>query len=573
MFSVFCFNLLLASAALATPTRRATTVHELRQSVPKAFANKGPASPDTTVDLRIGLTPSDRTGLIKALYDVSTPGSCLYGQHLSAGQVNSLRAPTPETLSAVTSWLSSNGVTNITNNNDSWLSFSIPVSQANSLLDANFEEYVHTESGVASIRTLGYSIPADLQNHIDVVHPTTSFVPPLTSGHSPTFVTSFVPSTNVNGTNGTAPDSCATTITPDCIFDLYGVPQDAASQSSNTSNASSTNIIAVTGFINQFAQQSDLQAFLTKFRPDISSDTTFDQQSVDGGQNPQDSSQAGVEANLDIQYTVGIATGVPVLFVSVGDTSNDGAAGFLDAMNFLVGLDSIPPQVTTSYGFNEGDLSPSVQAKLCDTYAAIGARGTSVLFASGDGGVSGTQTQDCTTFQPTFPASCPFLTAVGSTTGISPEVAADFSSGGFSNAFGVPDYQSEAVSAYLSTLGDTNSGLFNSSGRGIPDVSTQGQNVAIVNSGQTGNVAGTSCSSPMFASIVALINDRLISNGKSPLGFLNPFLYGHPEMFTDVTKGSNPGCSTQGFPAASGWDPVTGLGTPLFDKMLTAAGL
>jgi len=66
--------------------------------------------------------------------------------------------------------------------------------------------------------------------------------------------------------------------------------------------------------------------------------------------------------NLDIQYTVGVATGVPVTFVSVGDNYQDGDDnGFLDIINALLGQ-SAPPQVlTTSYGLNvESDLSKSL---------------------------------------------------------------------------------------------------------------------------------------------------------------------------------------------------------------------
>ncbi|KAK0184309.1 hypothetical protein F5146DRAFT_938685, partial [Armillaria mellea] len=54
-----------------------------------------------------------------------------------------------------------------------------------------------------------------------------------------------------------------------------------------------------------------------------------------------------------------------------------------------------------------------------------------------------------------------------------------------------------------------------------------------------------SCSSPIFASVISLINDRLVAAGKPVLGFLNPFLYAHPSAFFDITTGSNPGC---GFP-------------------------
>ena len=204
----------------------------------------------------------------------------------------------------------------------------------------------------------------------------------------------------------------------------------------------------------------------------------------------------------------------------------------------------------------------------------LGARGTSILFSSGDGGVSGSQSSDCTTFVPTFPSGCPYMTSVGATTGINPETAASFSSGGFSNIFTQPLYQSSAVSAYLAQLGTTNAGLFNPTGRGFPDVSTQGENFLIFNGGEEFSVDGTSCSSPTFASVIALLNDRLIAAGRPPLGFLNPFLYSTgASAFNDVTSGSNPGCGTDGFPAVAGWDPVTGLGTPNFAKLLAAVGL
>ena len=165
------------------------------------------------------------------------------------------------------------------------------------------------------------------------------------------------------------------------------------------------------------------------------------------------------------------------------------------------------------------------------------------------------------------------VTSVGATTSIS-ETAADFSSGGFSTIFSQPSYQSSAVSSYLSRLGSTNQGKFNRTGRAFPDVSAQGKNVAIVVGGDDENVDGTSCSSPIFASVIALLNDELAKGGKSPLGFLNPFLYSTGKSaLTDITSGSNPGCNTNGFPAAAGWDPVTGLGTPNFAKLLTAVGL
>ena len=154
------------------------------------------------------------------------------------------------------------------------------------------------------------------------------------------------------------------------------------------------------------------------------------------------------------------------------------------------------------------------------------------------------------------------MTSVGSTQG-NPEVAASFSAGGFSNLFTQPSYQSAAVSEYIKAIGDTNKGLFNASGRAYPDVSTQGVNFLVQVAGQAQSVQGTSASAPTFASIIALLNDRRIGAGKSPLGFLNPLLYSNPTAaLNDVTSGSNPGCGTDGFPAATGWDPVRACFAP-----------
>jgi tripeptidyl-peptidase-1 len=52
------------------------------------------------------------------------------------------------------------------------------------------------------------------------------------------------------------------------------------------------------------------------------------------------------------------------------------------------------------------------------------------------------------------------------------------------------------------------------------------------------------------------------------VGFVNPVLYANPDILNDITKGSNPGCGTDGFSAVTGWDPATGLGTPNYPKML-----
>jgi tripeptidyl-peptidase-1 len=165
----------------------------------------------------------------------------------------------------------------------------------------------------------------------------------------------------------------------------------------------------------------------------------------------------------------------------------------------------------------------------------------------------------------------PSVTAVGATQGV-PETGAALSSGGFSNYFPMPAYQADAVNFYVGAVPGLNTSLFNASGRAFPDVSAYGKSVAIVNATQETLVDGTSASTPIFASVIALINDHLLANGKPPLGFLNPWLY-TSNALTDVTDGNNPGCGTDGFPATIGWDPVAGLGSPNFTALLSAAGV
>ncbi|KAI0661205.1 family S53 protease [Cubamyces menziesii] len=540
-------------------------VHEAREDIPEGFVLSGAAPQDKVLSLRLALVQSDPAGLEKALMDVSTPSSALYGQHLTKEEVEKFVAPSPDSVAAVNAWFAENGIEakSISPAGD-WLSFSIPVSQANELLGADFSVFTHQETGQTSVRTLSYSIPSDLQGHVDLVHPTITFPNPF--GRLPAMIAPPKAKPAVNLTSDAVPASCATTITPSCLQALYGIPTTPATVS--------TNQLGVSGFIEQFANQADLKTFLTNFRPDIPSTTTFELQTLDGGSNPQSPRQAGVEADLDIQYTVGIATEVPTFFISVGEDFNDGALeGFLDIINFLLGESSPPQVLTTSYGQNENTISRALANNLCTAYAQLGARGVSILFASGDGGVAGSQTTRCTTFLPTFPSGCPFMTSVGATTGV-PETSASFSSGGFSNFFAQPSYQSTAVSSFLTALGNTNAGKFNRSGRAFPDVAAMGDNVEIVVGGEFGLVGGTSCSSPIFASVVSLLNDGLAAEGKPPLGFLNPFLYSTgAAALNDITTGSNPGCNTNGFPAGTGWDPVTGLGTPDFAKLKAAVGL
>jgi tripeptidyl-peptidase-1 len=112
----------------------------------------------------------------------------------------------------------------------------------------------------------------------------------------------------------------------------------------------------------------------------------------------------------------------------------------------------VPPWLRKLFFSNNPASTDKFDRSICNGYAAATARGVSVLFASGDvsgiappslpahalqGGVNGNHDDgfDCGLFVPVFPASCPYLTSVGSTIGFNPEVAVNFTGGGFSNIF------------------------------------------------------------------------------------------------------------------------------------------
>ena len=190
------------------------------------------------------------------------------------------------------------------------------------------------------------------------------------------------------------------------------------------------------------------------------------------------------------------------------------------------------------------------------------------------------------------PGSSPYVTAVGGTVprensdypAPGSEAASGWSSGGFSRYWKRPKWQSgSAVTKYfwyadVDALPLPPKDTYDAVGyRAYPDVSAMADNFCVTTKakGTSCQGLGTSCAAPTFAGIVALLNDLRLQQGKPTLGFLNPFLYANPLAFNDVTTGSSGfGCDDAdldaGWPAAPGWDPATGLGTPNYEKLAAA---
>ncbi|KAL4787094.1 peptidase S8/S53 domain-containing protein [Aspergillus varians] len=577
----------------------AAQAFERLSAVPDGWKYDGTPDANQAIRLRIALKQHDVAGFEQALLDMSTPGNANYGQHFdSYDQMKELLLPRAESTSSVGNWLKSAGVTEFEQDAD-WINFRTTVSQANSLLDADFLWYATTDNdrkAARLLRTLHYSVPSDISSHINMIQPTTRFgnmrAQRATMRTKPVFLETS--RQLINAVHAGTLDHCDSAITPSCLSSLYktkGYKADAKRGSK----------VAFASFLEEYARYADLEEFEEDYAP-YAIGQNFSVVSFHGGLNDQNSTEDSGEANLDVQYIVGVSSPVPVTEFTTGgrgklvpdlsspDPTDNTNEPYLDFLESVLKLDqeTLPQVISTSYGEDEQTIPEGYARAVCNLYAQLGSRGVSVLFSSGDSGVGAAcMTNDGrnkTHFPPQFPASCPWVTAVGGTNGTAPEAGVYFSSGGFSDLWARPSYQDAAVGSYLSKLGGKQAQYFNGSGRAFPDVAAQSRNFAVVDKGRVGMFDGTSCSSPVFAGVVALLNDARLAAGLPVMGFLNPWLYKDGlRGLNDIVDGGSVGCdgynrfggTANGSPvipyaswnATEGWDPVTGLGTPDFPKL------
>ncbi|KAH7915586.1 peptidase S8/S53 domain-containing protein [Hygrophoropsis aurantiaca] len=619
--------LTLGLAANASPAT-SWTLHEKRSSIPEGWVPARKLDPSTSVPLRFALAQNNIQDIEKHLYDVSHPDSPNYGKHWTAGQVAKTFAPSPDTIKTVFEWLVSTGIEPgrvKVSNNKGWIEVTSSAEEAATLLRADYNVYAH-DSGKEHVACESYHLPAHIAPHVDFVTPTIHFDAKLTKrsfgpagiiGTAGKIGNTFGPKTTGEsiGTIIKELKNCHASITPACLKALYGVLYEPV--------AGDKNSFALAEYTPNAFLQSDLDVFAKEFDTGLVGKPP-QVISIDGGvvQTENVTFAYDSEADLDIEYASAILTDKQnVTVYQIGDLV-EGASfnNFLDALDGTYctfdggddpSYDAVFPDkyaggwngteecgtvkpanvISSSYGYNEADLSLKYALRQCNEYGKLGLMGVTYVSGTGDSGVSGngdlclnpngTQSTDGNRFNPTFPGTCPWVTAVGATqmrpntSILDPEIACQdhfYSGGGFSNYFLYPDYQKSAVSGYLKNHPPNYpNGTFNTDGtRAYPDLSANGAYYAVYSAGKWVPTFGTSASTPVVAAILALINDARIAAGKSPIGFVNPMLYSDEfsHAFNDITNGTNPGCGTLGFNSTKGWDPVTGLGTPRFPILL-----
>jgi tripeptidyl-peptidase-1 len=577
----------LTIAAIAASVASAGT-HQVykRTTAPPGYARGRRAHQDTLVTATFALKQRNLDRLDALFWEVSDPDSHEYGNFKSIDDINNLIAPAPEARDAVFDFLQQHRVSNIVDNVDSVI-FQAPVSTIEAMFETEMHEWRH-DNGRMLVRQFGdYFMPDAVFPHVDFVTGLSDFPMPRRKG--------VQPGKDMGGAQ-------MGSVVPSTLTSMYSIPEGT-----KASTKSSQNVVEYQD--DASFSHTDLSSFYQQ------TSVKTDQPTVAHIVGPYAPQFPDTEATLDIQYISAVGVDAENWYWTEPQWLFDWATKFFNT-------EKVPLVNSHSWGWAEsqqctiatdcstlGIDSDQYVTRVNTEYKKIGLRGVSMLVASGDSGANGRSDYTCTEkhVNPGFPAASPFVTAVGATEvvpstqktggnapicGSNPcivsgeERAVSFSEssfasgGGFSNVADMPEYQKEAVSAFLA--GDNANfppaSYFNAKGRAYPDVAALGNNYLIEVSGQLSPVGGTSCSSPAFSGIVALLNSYRLEAGLKPLGFLNPLIYKMakeaPEAFHDITEGNNKctemGCAStcEGFTATKGWDPVSGVGTPNFEKML-----
>jgi kumamolisin len=331
---------------------------------------------------------------------------------------------------------------------------------------------------------------------------------------------------------------------------------------------------------------SDVKAYCSKIGVPAPKITTV---SVDGTQNRPGLSDADGEVMLDIEVVAGIAPGASIAVYFAKFTQ----AGWVEAITKAI-HDTVnrPSVISISWGWAEfedaGTLAwtPTVMEEVNRTLKEAANLNITVIVAAGDDGSIDGFTDGKVHVD--FPSSSPYVLGCGGTTLlakngkiVSEVVWSDgtrdsnggSTGGGASEHFPVPAWQ---TTSGMKVPVSASTGF---AGRGVPDVAANADGrtgYQVFVDGQDAVYGGTSASAPLWAGLLARINQRLAQMpGAGRVGYFNPLLYktlGSSAAFNDITSGTNDALGTVGgaYTASSGWDACTGWGSPHGTNLLLA---
>ncbi|KAG5646730.1 hypothetical protein DXG03_002412 [Asterophora parasitica] len=563
-------------------TTRGLIVHEKRASHPNLSLTRR-LEPDTPLPLRIALKQQNLDRLSDLLQEVSDPQSPSYGQHWTPEKVVRTFAPPDSAASAVRRWLEASGVEPARirrSANQAWVEVKgATAGEVERILGTKYHVYKR-DTGGEHIVSDSYSLPRSISAVVDFITPTIQPDVKLDevytharrqAGPAPEIVHA---KRAASATKPGAPTGCDTLVTPNCLRSLYNITY--------VPKATNRNTFGVVNYYSNVYLQSDLDTFFRNYSPALVGKSP-QLISIDGGSLDQDATTGVGEAGWVLQYAMSLVQPQPVKLLQLGNAQTGEFRSFnewLDAVDGSYctykggddltydptlpnplpgGLDKhdcgtvkAPYVVSNSQATHEYAFSQFYLERQCAEFGKLGLLGTTVIYSAGNVGTAGTQSGYCldkngsmnpnaTLFNPSWPASCPFITAVGGTqvkkgSAAVPgaeevwnqEIIPGFfqsGGGGFSNRFSTPAYQKTAVQSYLQKLKKSDPAhlkLFNNQGRGYPDLSVNANSFLNVDGGEISVDSGTSGGVPTVAAIITLVNDARLAAGKKPVGFINP---------------------------------------------------
>jgi kumamolisin len=378
-------------------------------------------------------------------------------------------------------------------------------------------------------------VPSDLANNVEAV---------LGLDNRPQAAAHFR-KLGAAGSHAAAPRNAANqSYTPVQVAHLYNFPTDA------TGAGQTIGILELGGGY----QTSDLHQYFSNQGLNPPNIVVV---SVDGAtSSPGDPNGPDGEVMLDIEVAASVAPGATIAMYFAPNTDQ----GFLDAITTAIHDTTNNPSVLSiSWGSSESNWTQQAMQAMDQAFQSAAALGVSITVASGDNGSSDGVSDNANHVD--FPSSSPHVLACGGTHmatsngSLSGETVwndmpqGGASGGGVSAVFALPDYQTNSNVPPPSN---------NIVGRGVPDVSgdadpQSGYQIQV--DGESGIFGGTSAVAPLWAGLIALMNQKL----GQPVGFLNPKLYSNAvtQAMRDITNGNN-----GAFKAGQGWDACTGLGSP-----------
>jgi len=562
----------LALTALSTGTVSAASTGrtKLAGSIP-AWANtanvKGAVNPAAAVGFRVYLGWRNQAGAEALARTVSDPRSSSYGRYVSPAQFRQQFAPTQAQITAVQSWLRGQGFTvDYTPTNNRYVAAEGTYAQAAAAFATTFKTYsvkgktVRSPASALSVPSslAGVTAVLGLDDSAMFVHTDRITDAPPVAGfrNAPPCSTYWAQKTTVTdpAPHGVAlPDVYGTDqayapcgYTPVQLRGAYGVTGSGLDGSGQTvaiidAYASPT----IVSDVNRYSADHGLPSLNGLFTQVVAPGT------FRRPQNPRQDPQGwSGEETLDIEAVHSMAAAAKIVYVGAPNNYQD-----LDAaLNHVVDR-HLAQIVTNSYGFTTELLPPGFVKPYNDTFIQAAAEGIGVYFSSGDNGdETGGVAANAAAATPDWPASSPWVTAVGGTSlavGASNQYlwetgwqtgTAEYKStgwvsqppgsylygggGGTSRLFRQPWYQVGVVPDSMSQAHGT------TKGRVVPDLSAIGDPQTGMLIGQTQTfpdgtyydtyrIGGTSLSSPITAGLAALADQKA---GK-PHGFINPALY------------------------------------------------